>query len=243
MSARRITLDTRIIEPARFAHRRVLVPEVLGDSEAADSRPRGAAASHRARMVEGFVRSVSRRAREGARVLDVGAGTGEIAVELALKRPDLRITGIDLSAGMLRTARRRVREAGVTRQVRMRKANARRLPFPGGSFDLVISSSVLHHLPDPGSTFDEIARVLARRGSVFIRDLRRPAPSRMKEHIRRHGRFYHGERRRLFAESVRAAFKVSEMREIVEESRLAGCRVRPQLATYLVIEGSPRRRG
>lgn len=242
MASRRITLDTRTIVPARFAHRRVLEPEVMDESEAVEAYEGGIATAHLSRLDDSFVRCAARIAPPGGRVLDVGTGTGQIAVKLALRRPDLSVVGIDLSEGMIRSARQRARQEGVARRLRVRKANARRLPYPRGSFDLVISNSLLHHLPDPAPTFDEMARVLAPGGCVFVRDLRRPIPSRVDSHIRDHGRHYRGEMKKLFADSVRAAFQVAEIREILEETGLAGCRVRPQMATYLVIEGSPRSR-
>ncbi|MCI0546296.1 MAG: class I SAM-dependent methyltransferase [Candidatus Rokubacteria bacterium] len=241
MAPRRITLDTRQIEPARFAGRRILEPEIRDDEDPAAGEA-GAGDSRVERTERAFVRSVARRAPPNARLLDVGAGGGAIAVRLALERPDLTIVAVDLSDAMLRAARRRVREAGLHRRVRVRKANSRKLPFPGRSFDMIISNALLHHLPDPTPSFDEMARLLTSGGSVFIRDLRRPGPSRMAAHIRRHGRSYGGRMRRLFADSVRASFKVSEMREIVESSRLAGCKVRPQHEAYLVVEGVPRLR-
>ncbi len=241
MAPRRITLDTRQIEPARFARRRVHEPEVM-DDEARAALEREAAGARLDRRDESFVRAVARRAPREARLLDVGAGTGAVAVRLALERPDLTIVAVDLSDSMFRAARRRVREAGLHHRIRIRKANSRKLPFRGRSFDMVVSNALLHHLPDPTPSFDEWTRLLSRGGSVFLRDLRRPGPSRMALHIRRHGSSYRGKARRLFADSVRAAFKVSEMREIVEASRLAGCKVRPQFAAYLVVEGIPRRR-
>jgi ubiquinone/menaquinone biosynthesis C-methylase UbiE len=201
----------------------------------------GVASSHLDRMDDTFVRAAMRHARASSRVLDIGTGTGSVPLKMAARRPDLSIVGIDLSDEMIRVARSGVREAGLHRRVKIRKANARRSPFPAGSFDLVMSNSLLHHLPDPVPTFNEIARVLAPGGRVFVRDLRRPGPSRVRAHIRRHGRFYQGEMHRLFADSVRASFKVSEIKELVAESHLKGCRVRPQFETYLVIEGAPDR--
>lgn len=243
MAARRITVDPRTVQKPRFLHRRVLEPEVMEQSGAVEAYLDGVATAHLDRLDDSFVRAALRLARPRARVLDVGTGTAAIPAKMALRRPDLAITGIDLSETMLRAARERVRGAGLKRRVRVLTGSARKIPCPRSSFDLVVSNSLLHHLPDPVPAFDEIARVLARGGRVFIRDLRRPGPSRMKAHIRRQGRFYRGEMLRLFSDSVRAAFKVAEIRELVAMSRLRGCRVRPQFETYVVIEGSPRRRG
>jgi ubiquinone/menaquinone biosynthesis C-methylase UbiE len=242
MAARRIIVPPRLEEVPRFVHRRVLEPEVMEEPEGVAAYVDGASEEHLERLDAGFVRAAVRWARSGARVLDVGTGSGSIPLKMALRRPDLTLVGVDLSEGMLRAARERLKSAGLGGRLRFRRADARRLPFRRGSFDLVISNSLIHHLADPVPVLDEIARVLAPGGRIFLRDLRRPGPSRIRAHIRRHGRFYKGEMLRLFDASVRAAFKVAEVRELVGLSRLAGCRVRPQLETYLVVEGSPRRR-
>jgi len=241
MAVRRITVDPRTIQMPRYARRRILEPEVMEDSEAVDAYLDAVARSHLDRLDDTFVRAALRWAGPGARVLDVGTGTAAIPVKMALRRPDLIITGIDLSETMLGASRRRVREAHLTRRVRIRTGSARRIPFKRGSFDLVVSNSLLHHLADPVPAFDEIARVLAPGGRIFIRDLRRPGPASLRSFVRRHGRRYRGEMLRLFSDSVRAAFKVAEMREMIGLSRLRGCRVRPQFETYVVVEGRPRR--
>jgi ubiquinone/menaquinone biosynthesis C-methylase UbiE len=171
----------------------------------------------------------------GGRVLDVGTGTGAIPVRLAEARPDLRIVGVDLSAPMLAQARRRARQAGV--RVGFRKGNARGLPFRSGCFDLVISNSLLHHLPDAVPALDEFARVSRRGGAIMVRDLRRPPDRFLTAHIHRHGRWYRGLMRKLFADSVRAAFSMREIREAVNASRLASSvEVRRMARLYWVIE-------
>jgi ubiquinone/menaquinone biosynthesis C-methylase UbiE len=241
MAARRITVDPRTIQQPRYAHRRILEAEVMDETKAVDAYLDAVAMAHLDRLDDTFVRAALRRARRGARVLDIGTGTAAIPVKMALKRPDLVLTGIDLSPTMLAAARERVRRAHLTRRVHIRTGSARLVPFRRGTFDLVISNSVLHHLADPVPAFDEIARVLAPGGDVFIRDLRRPGPARLRSFIRRHGRSYRGEMHRLFSDSVRAAFKVAEIAEMIEMSRLRGCRVRPQFETYVVIEGRPTR--
>jgi len=240
--SRRITVDSRTLPEPRFLGKRILEPEVMEGDQAVGAYLDGVATRHLDRLDDSFVRGALRLAGPGARVLDVGTGTAAIPAKMALRRPDLSMVGIDLSETMIEAARQRVRASGLRRQIHIRTGSARNIPFARRSFDLVISNSLLHHLPDPVPAFDEIARVLAAGGRVFIRDLRRPGPARMKAHIRKHGRFYKGEMLRLFADSVRASFKVAEMRELVDMSRLQGCRIRPQFETYLVIEGRPRRR-
>jgi len=87
------------------------------------------------------------RLRPGARVLEVGCGTG---LALPLYPRDVRVTGVDLSSRMLALAQRRVRRARLD-NVTLRQLDAQRLPeqFAPGSFDCVVAAFVLSVVPDP----------------------------------------------------------------------------------------------
>ncbi len=222
---------------------RILESEVMDDDLEAEAYLDGVATRHLERLDGTCIEAVlALRPALRARVLDVGTGTGSIPIRLARARPDLRITAVDLSAPMLARARRGARQAGVS--ITFRRGSARRLPFRTSSFDLVLSNSLLHHLPDPLPALDEFARVLRPEGSLFVRDLRRPPDRSIARHIRHHGRYYRGLMRKLFADSVRAAYTLREIRAAVDNSRLPGVDVRRMFTTYWVIEkrGSRRRR-
>lgn len=89
------------------------------------------------------------------RILDVGTGTGSAARHLAARWPDAETTGIDLSQQMLVEAER------LGGGPRYAAGDASRLPFPDGSFDLVVLVNMIPF-------FDELARVTAPAGSVAI---------------------------------------------------------------------------
>jgi len=76
---------------------------------------------------------------DGARVLDVGTGSGSIAVTLALERPDSRIVATDLSPGALAVAAANCREHGVGDRVRLVRADLLAALRPG-VFDVVVSN-------------------------------------------------------------------------------------------------------
>jgi ubiquinone/menaquinone biosynthesis C-methylase UbiE len=120
------------------------------------------------RMYRRFAADIARIAPEGAEVLDVGTGPAVLLVELATARPDLRLTGVDLSADMVTSARRNLAPFGDRATALV--GNATALPFPDGSFDLVVSSLSLHHWDDPESAAPELARVLRPGGRVYIYD-------------------------------------------------------------------------
>jgi ubiquinone/menaquinone biosynthesis C-methylase UbiE len=97
----------------------------------------------------------------GRRILDAGCGSGPLYA--ALRDRGATVSGIDLSAGMLELARRRL---GADADLQVADL-ADPLPFPDNSFDDVIASLVLHYLRDWGPTLAEMRRVLKPSGRLI----------------------------------------------------------------------------
>lgn len=98
----------------------------------------------------------------GGRYLDVGAGTGNDALELAA-RFDVEVAGVDSSARMVEEARRRgMREAVV--------ADAHALPFADASFDGAWADRTFQHLADPETALAELVRVTRPGGRIVVAD-------------------------------------------------------------------------
>ena len=99
-------------------------------------------------------------ARPGARLLDLGTGTGAVPAAAAETRSHPQtVVGCDLSAAMLGRARRLAPGFLAVR------ADVNRLPFVNGAFDVTTANCVLSHVTDHRAVLREVGRVLARPGS------------------------------------------------------------------------------
>jgi len=95
------------------------------------------------------------------KVLDVGTGTGIIALDVAARLgPQGKVTGIDLSDGMLATATRKAQEKGLQQRTEFLKMDAEKLMFDDNSFDAALTLYALRHFPNPDKSVNEIFRVL-----------------------------------------------------------------------------------
>ena len=107
------------------------------------------------------------------RILDVGTGSGELAVELAKAFPETEVTGLDLSEPLLEIARQFTARAGLNDRIYYKKGDAQALPFNADTFDVVVSLNTLHVVDDPVAMLDEIERVLVPNGVLTISDIKR----------------------------------------------------------------------
>lgn len=109
----------------------------------------------------------------GDKVLDVGCGTGSLAVLMAQRAGENgEVAGIDLSPRMLAAARRKANLPQLT----FRRANAEAIPYPNGHFDVVTMTYVLHEMPRRAreNTLREARRVLTPNGRLIVVDLHEP---------------------------------------------------------------------
>ena len=100
-----------------------------------------------------------------ARILDLGAGTGEFSQALMQRYRHSRVIALDLAVNMLRRARQR---GGWFRRPGCVCGDAERLPFAADSFDFIFSNLMLQWCLDLGSVFTELRRVLAPGGLLMF---------------------------------------------------------------------------
>ncbi len=130
--------------------------------------------------------------KPGFRVLDIGCGTGSMAVEIKRMHPEAEVVGIDPDPSALSTAERKAKRAGLS--IEFDRGFADHMPYADASFDRVFSSFMFHHLAadEKTATLGEIRRVLKAGGSLHLLDFVREhgAHSGTAEHgnwIHRHG--------------------------------------------------------
>ncbi len=109
--------------------------------------------------------AVSMINKRRGRVLEVGVGTG---LSLPRYKPELDVTGIDLSEDMLALAAERVRRKGLTSRRHLALMDAGRLGFPDATFETSVAMYVMTVVPDPAAVMHEIERVTKPGGEVLI---------------------------------------------------------------------------
>jgi len=112
------------------------------------------------------------RDRRSKAVLDVATGTGDLALEVLRQRPDARVIGLDFAPGMLALARQK--SARLALNPPLLAGDALRLPFPGGSFDAVVTGFALRNVTDIPAALAEMARVTRPGGRVACLEITRP---------------------------------------------------------------------
>jgi ubiquinone/menaquinone biosynthesis C-methylase UbiE len=110
----------------------------------------------------------------GIDVLDLGSGSGTLAIWAKQRDPRIRIRGLDGDPAIIAQARRKATRAGV--EIPFDEGLSYELPYADASFDRVLSSLFFHHLVlrDKERTIAEIARVLRPGGELHVADFGEP---------------------------------------------------------------------
>jgi SAM-dependent methyltransferase len=107
----------------------------------------------------------------GARVLDLGCGTGVVARGIAA-RPGFtgQVVGLDQSPRLIEAARRLASEEGLADRVGFEVGDAQELPYPAAAFDAVVAHTTISHVGEPLALLMEAARVVRPGGRIAIFD-------------------------------------------------------------------------
>jgi ubiquinone/menaquinone biosynthesis C-methylase UbiE len=112
--------------------------------------------------------------QRGHRVLDVGCGTGSLALLIKRSHPGVEVIGLDPDRRALARARRKAVRAAVP--IRFDQGFADALGYPDRTFDRIVSSMMFHHLEEAGkpAALREFRRVLRPGGRLELVDFARP---------------------------------------------------------------------
>lgn len=112
---------------------------------------------------------------EGEVALDVASGTGDLAIHLARRVGERgRVTGLDLSRGMLSVGQRKVAAQGLTDRITLVEGNALDLPFEDDTFDLAVVGFGLRNMSDVPTAIAEMRRVVRPGGRVLSLEMSHP---------------------------------------------------------------------
>ncbi|WP_144123199.1 class I SAM-dependent methyltransferase [Catellatospora sichuanensis] len=141
------------------------------DRDRSESYDRRAAA-----LLRPFYRQVAAEiaatAPAGGHVADIGTGPGRMLHELARRRGDLRLSGVDSSPDMVAVAATAADRAGLAQRISLHTADVAALPFPDGGLDVASSTLSQHEWPRLEAAAVELARVLRPGGLLLVYDFR-----------------------------------------------------------------------
>jgi trans-aconitate methyltransferase len=177
---------------------------------------------------------------EGAAVLDLGCGPGDITLRIARLWPGAEVHGLDGAEAMLAFGRAALaREPDLVPRVRFVQGLVPGASLPRERYEVIVSNSLLHHLHDPSVLWRTLRERAVPGARVLVMDLMRPSDE--AEVGRLLDTYAEGEPevlRRDFANSLRAAFTPDEVLAQLTAAGLGDLSVWPASDRHLVVEGS-----
>lgn len=194
---------------------RVLEPEVMDTTAEAEDYDSMDHAEVNRRFVDDFLQAFGKMHQSFVSapvIFDAGTGTAQIPIELLSREIPFEIHAVDLSEEMLVVARRNVEKAGFGNRIRVKPADCKALMETSGSYDAVISNSIIHHIPEPLAVFKECWRILKPGGLLFLRDLLRPSSeAELERLVTLYGGPHASHGAKMFRDSLWAALTVEEV--------------------------------
>jgi ubiquinone/menaquinone biosynthesis C-methylase UbiE len=205
--------------------KRILEPELMDTVDAAMAYD----AMDHAQVNRVFVEDLLRAAgdlisvSDATDVLDLGTGTAQIPIELCRQSGAVRVLAVDAATSMLDSAIANIDIAGLRDRICLACVDAKQLPYDDGRFPIVMSNSIVHHIPEPLLVVREAERVTTSGGLLFFRDLLRPQDeSAVQQLIEQYAGSEDDAQQQMFADSLRAALTLEEIRALVGQLGYAG---------------------
>ncbi len=176
------------------------------------------------------------KAHAPQKILDVATGTGDLAIKLARSLKPQKVTGIDLSEGMIAIGREKVAEAGLTDVIGLDSGDCLDLPFKDGVFDCVTVAYGVRNFEHLDQGYRQMHRVLKKGGMLCVIELSTPTSSIVKPLYRFYtrciipfvGRMVSKDVRAYsyLPESIAAVPQGDEMLRLMREAGFGDCRYR-----------------
>jgi demethylmenaquinone methyltransferase/2-methoxy-6-polyprenyl-1,4-benzoquinol methylase len=113
-------------------------------------------------------------------VLDVATGTGDLAIAIADGAPGVHVTGADFVKKMMRLAQSKTQNRGFISKIDYVSADATKLPFKTGQFDVATIAFGLRNIPDRLAALNEMGRVVKSGGKVITLEMTFPKNLRLR---------------------------------------------------------------
>ncbi len=139
-----------------------------------------------------------------AHIVDIATGTGDLAIVLARKLQQTRVTGIDLSEGMIDIGRRKVAEAGLADRVTLATADCLAMPLADASADAITVAYGVRNFEHLDRGYAEMFRVLRSGGRLCVVELSTPVNPLVKPFYRLYTKFIIPALGRIVSKDVRA---------------------------------------
>ncbi|WKD85009.1 Demethylmenaquinone methyltransferase [Polaribacter huanghezhanensis] len=118
-------------------------------------------------------------------ILDIATGTGDLAIMMASLHPD-KITGLDISAGMLDVGKQKIAKANLSDKIEMIVGDSENMPFKDETFDAITVSFGVRNFANLDKGLTEIKRVLKPNGKLVILETSNPTKFPYKQGYRFH---------------------------------------------------------
>ncbi len=121
-------------------------------------------------------KSAARRMRffKTFRMLDVAAGTLDLALEVAFLHPEIRVAGLDFVEQMLQAGKAKIEKRNLASRVNLVQGDALHIPFPEETFDVAAIAFGIRNIPNKPAALREMVRVVAPEGTVMVLEMTFP---------------------------------------------------------------------
>ena len=108
------------------------------------------------------------------RFLDVATGTCDLAIEAALRHPDIEVVGLDFVQKMMDLGKRKIQKKNLSHRIKIMKGDALHIPSPPDSFDAAGIAFGIRNIPDKTAALQEMMRVVVPGGQVLVLEMTFP---------------------------------------------------------------------